>query len=174
MPGHFLLSVNIDDFQFPFRDKPDNRQMFKEIISLAVEKSAQRIEVGVTEDIKPQISDELPFELPNSMFFDLTKLGGEESVLYLNPMIGSSWSIGFDEIELEKFRQLVSHANLQLGVANTEETFLILIEEGYRPIDPPEIEEAFIQIEAESYSKIKHVYFVRGQTKPVEIPLPSP
>jgi hypothetical protein len=54
-----------------------------------------------------------------------------------------------------------------------KETLLVLVEEGYNPKDPPEIAEAFKNINPESYSEIKHVYFIRGK-EVAEIPLPTP
>jgi len=106
------------------------------------------------------------------MFFDLSKVNDADNILVLNTMIGGSCPIGFDKVELEKFEPLISHANGQLKKANVKETFLVLIEEGYRPTNPHEIVEAFTKINAESYSEIRHVYFVRGK-EVAEVPLPT-
>ncbi len=172
--GGFLLSVNLDDdYDFPFKKQPKNRQVFKDALSKAIREASQRLDVRETKDIKPQISERLPFKLPNIMFFDLSKVNDEDNILVLNTMIGGFCPIGFDKVELEKFEPLISHANGQLKKANVKETFLVLIEEGYRPTDPPEIAEAFKNINSASYSKIRHVYFVRGK-EVAEIPLPTP
>jgi len=174
LTGEFLLSVNVpDDYSFPLRGQPQKKQILKDVISRAITEASQRLDVGETQDLAPHINERLPFELPNIMFFDFHKLNNEGNGLVLNPMIGHSWSIGFDEIELEKFEHLVSYANKQLEAAHTDKTILILIEEGYRPIDPPEIAEAFANINAENYSEIRQVYFVRGE-EITEIPLPTP
>lgn len=172
LKGYFILSVNIDEYYFPFKKHPENKQIFMTVLSDAIEKTAQRLKIGEVEDLAPQINERIPFNLPNIMFFDLEKLDSDVSVLQLNLMIGGSWSIGFNKLELEKFEGLVSHANEQLRSSCTDKTFLVLIEEGHRPINPPEIVEAFTGINARSYSEIKHVYFVRGE-EVEEIPLPT-
>ena len=172
LSGEFILAVNIpDEYSFPSQKQKQSRQIFKAVLAKSIMETSQRLNVGETEDLVQQINDKLPFELPNIMFCDLAKLNNDGNVLMLSPMIGSSWSIGFDRVELEKFKQLVSHANLQLSAANTEETFLILIEEGYRPIDPPEIADALKNINHDSYSQINHIYYVCGE-KVEKSPLP--
>lgn len=159
--------MDIDNnYDFPFKKQPKNKQAFKDILYEAIVEAAQRLNVGEKTDLQPKINERLPFELPHIMFFDLYKGNNKGNVLLLELLIGGSAFI------LENFEQMVSHANEQLKKAHVKETFLILIEEGYNPKDPPEITDAFTNINPKSYSEIRHVYFIRGE-KIAEISLPT-
>ncbi|MBE9513268.1 MAG: hypothetical protein IMY77_04375 [Chloroflexi bacterium] len=172
LTGTFSLFVDTyKEYNFPFKKQPESRQTFKDILSETIIEVAQRLNVGETEDLKPEISERLLFMLPDIILLELKKLNNQGSVVKLHHGTTGCYSISFDELELEKFEQLVSHANEQLKQSNTKETFLVLIEERERPIDPPEIMQAFTNINAESYSEMRHVYFMRGG-EVTEIPLP--
>jgi len=173
LPGTFFLSVEIPkNYYLPFSEQ-ENKQKFKGVLSQAVYRTAQRLNPGETEDLKPQIIEQLPFVLPDVSVCDLHKFSDEGNVLYKGSGTIGWWSIGFDESEREKFNESISWANIQLKAAHVQETILVLIEEGHRPIDPPEIEEALKNINSASYSEISHVYFIRGE-EIAEIPLPIP
>ncbi len=168
LPGSFSLFVAIDsDYDFPFKKQAKNKQLFKKALSKAIMVTAHRLDAEQKEDITSQISEEIPFELPPTIFFDLYRSNDKNSILVIERLVGISSS------KLENFEHLVSHANEQLKKAEAEETFLVLIEEGYNPTDPPKIEEALKSIDASSYSEIRHVYFIRGE-EVAEIPLPIP
>jgi len=171
LPGTFSLSVDIPkDYYLPFNER-GKRQEFKNALCKVIYETAQRLKLGETEDLKPEITEQLPFVLPDVSVCDLHKFSDEGNVLYRGSGITGWGSIGFDNSELEQFEQLVSYANKQLMEANVQQTFLVFIEEGYRPIDPPEVEEAFKNINSISYSEIRYVYFIRGK-EVTEIPLP--
>jgi len=171
LPGIFFLSVDIPtDYYLPFNKQ--NKEEFMSVLSQAICRTAQKLKSGEPEDLIPQITAQLPFALPNSFFVTLHKHSDEGSALYKSSGFTGSASICFDNSELKEFEQLVSHANKQLKNADAKETFLVLIEEGHRPKDPPEVAEAFTNINAESYSEIRHVYFIRGE-EIAEIPLPT-
>lgn len=173
LPGAFALFVNVpDDYDFPFRGRPENRGGFKDVISDVIQEWAQRLDVGETIDLTSMMNKRSPFELPVTVFFDLHKLDKEGHFLGLVPMIAANGAIGFDEPELESFEQMVLHANCQLRQSKVKETFLVLIEEGFRPIDPAEIVEAFNDMNNASYSEIRHAYFIRGK-EVSEISLPD-
>jgi hypothetical protein len=173
LPGTFHLSVEIHrEYNLPF-NRQGNKQKFRDVLSQAVYGTAQSLKPGETKDLKPQIIKQLPFVLPDVSVFDLHKLSNGGSMLHKGFGTVGSWSIGFDKLELQKFNDLVLWANEQLKTAHVQETLLVLIEEGQRPINPPEIEEAFRNINNTSYSEIKHVYFIRGE-EIVEIPLTTP
>lgn len=173
LPGAFALFVSVpDDYDLPFRGRPENRERLKDAISEVIQEWAQRLDVGEKIDLTSKINKRLPFELPITVFLDLRKLDKEGHFLGLEPMIAASVSIGFDERELESFEQIVLHANCQLRRSNAKDTFLVLIEEGFRPIDPAEIVEAFDDMNNASYSEMRHVYFIRGK-EVSEIPLPD-
>jgi len=126
-------------------------------------RSFQKLKLGDEIDLAPQIQSQLSFKLPDLTFSTLHKLSNQGNAIYKSTGITGWGSIEFDEPELEEFELLVTHANEQLKLAKVKETFLVIIEEGYRNKDPREIEEAFAKIEPESYSEIGHVYFVRGE-----------
>ena len=173
LPGSFSLSASInDDYDFPFKKRPKNKQLFKKALSKAIMATASGLDVGETKDITSQVSKEIPFDIPLTVFFDLYRGVSKNSMLAVeSPMVGGS------PVPLEKFEQLISHANEQLRVAKnlgkTEKTFLVLIEERLNPTDPSEVAEAFKNIDSASYSAISHVYFIRGE-EIAEIPLPTP
>lgn len=173
LSGTFSLSIDIpQNYYLRFNGKK-NRQEFKDILCKAILQTAQTLKLGETKDLKPRIIKQLPFVLPDVSVCDLHKFSDEGNVLYKGSGITGWDSIGFDKTQLEEFEQLVLHANEQLKRASIKETFLVLIEEGHRPKDPPEIAEAFRNINSASYSKIKHAYFIRGE-EIAEIPLPTP
>ena len=162
LPDIFFLSVDIPtDYCLPFNKQ--NKEEFMRVLSQAIYRTAQKLKSGETEDLAPQITAQLPFALPNSFFVTLYKHNDEGNALYKGSGFTGSASICFTNSELKEFERLVSHANKQLKNANVKETFLVLIEEGHRPKDPPEVAEAFTNINAESYSEIRHVYFIRGE-----------
>jgi hypothetical protein len=173
LPGTFYLSVEIpQEYNLPF-NRQGNKQKVKGVLSQAIYRTAQSLKPGKTKDLKPQIIKQLPFVLPDISVFDLHKFSNEGSMLHKGFGTVGFWSIGFDKLELQKFNNLVLWANEQLKTARVQETLLVLVEEGQRPINPSEIEEAFTKINAGSYSKIRHVYFIRGK-EITEIPLPTP
>jgi hypothetical protein len=173
LPGTFYLSVEIpQEYNLPF-NRQENQQEFKDVLSQAIYRTAQSLKPGKTKDLKPQIIKQSPFVSPDVSVFDLHKLSNEGSMLYKGFGTVGFLSIGFDKLELQKFNDLVLWANEQLKTAHVQETLLVLIEEGQRPINPSEIKEAFTKINAGSYSEIKHVYFIRGE-EIAEIPLPTP
>ena len=174
LPGEFILSVYIPgECNLLSQKQKQKRQIFTAVLSKSIMETSQRLNVGETENLLQQINDKLPFELPDIESLELVKVNNDGKVLMVCPGPVGVWSIGFNRVELEEFEKLVSQANVQLSAANTEETFLILIEERHRPIDPPEIADAFKKMNVSSYSKITHVYFVRGK-EVAEIPLPTP
>lgn len=173
LPGTFYLSVEItQEYNLPFK-RQENQQKFKAVLSQAIYRTAQSLKPGKAKDLKPQIIKQLPFVLPDVSVFDLHKLRNEGSMLYKGFGTVGFLSIGFDKLELQKFNDLVLWANEQLKIAHVQETLLVLVEEGKRPINPSEIEGAFRNINSTNYSEIKHVYFIRGE-EVAEIPLPTP
>ena len=173
LAGTFFLSVEIPkDYDLLFNTQ-ENQQEFKDVLSQAIYRTAPRLKRGDKKDLKSQLIKQLPFVLPDVSVFDLHKLSNEGSMLYKGFGTIGWWSIGFDKLELKKFNDLVLWANEQLKTAHVQETLLVLIEEGQRPINTSEIKEAFTKINAGSYSEIKHVCFIRGG-KVAEIPLPTP
>lgn len=181
LKGTFRLFVDtLKDYNFPFKDdnlpakeRRKSRQIFKNILSETIIEAAERLNVGKTEDLRQTFSEGLSFNLTDILLLELQKISNQGNLIELHHGTTGWYSIGFDELELEKFEQLVSRANMQLKQSNTKETFWVLIEEGERPINPPEIVEAFKNINASSYSEIKHVYFIRGE-EVTKIPLPTP
>lgn len=170
VPGTFFLSIDIPKgYYLPLNEQ--NKQELRNLLYELIYETAQRLKSGEEENLEDEILRRLSFKLRNDCSFTLTKLSDEGSAIYKSSGIIGWDSISFDELELEKFEQLVSYANTQLKVAHTDKTVLILIEEGFRPIDPPEIAEAFTKVKPESYSKIGQVYFIRGD-EVTEIPLP--
>ncbi len=168
LPGSFSLFVTINsDYDFPFKKQAKNKQLFKKALSKAIMATVLRLDVEQKEDITPQISKEIPFVLPITIFFDLYKINDKNSMLVLERLVGGS------PAKLKKFEQRVSGANKQLKVANVEETLLVFVEEGFNPTEPTEVAEAFKNINSASYSEIRHVYFIRGK-EVAEIPLPTP
>lgn len=173
MPGVFLLTIDVpDDFYFPFRGQPQNRQIFVDAISEAVEQSMQTIEVGETIDLTERVKAKLPFELPHTAFLDLHKLDDEGKFLLVEPQTGGTGCVSLNEAELAWFEGIVLHASYQLKQSNASETFLLLIEERFKPTDPNGIAKAFQEMSRASYSNIKHVYFMSGETVR-EISLPD-
>ena len=163
LPGTFSLSIDIaQNCYLPF-NRGENRQEFKDIICKTILQTAQTLKLGETKDLIPQVTKQLSFTLTALLVLDLHKLSDEGNVLYKGSGITGWDSICFDKTQLEEFEQVVLHANEQLKRSSTKETFLVLIEEGYRPKDPDEIAEAFRNINSLSYSKIKRVYFIRGE-----------
>ena len=140
-------------------------------MSEIVIKATDKLNVGQKEDITNQIDEELQFNFSVTIFFDLYKVSNDGSTLIIERLVGVS------SAPLENFPQVISHANEQLKLAKeiikAKETLLVLIEEGLNFKDPPEVAEAFKNIDSASYSEIKHVYFVRGE-EVAEIPLPPP
>jgi len=166
LPGNFSLFVNIDeDYDFPFRKQPKNKQRFKKAVSELIIKVANKLNIGQKEDITNQIDEKLQFNFPVTVFFDLYKASNNGSTLVIERLVGGS------PVPLENFQQLISHANEQLKVASVEETLLVVVEEDLNPTEPSEVAEAFKNINSASYSNIRHVYFIRGG-EVGEIPLP--
>lgn len=172
LPGIFSLSLDIpQDYSLPFRIS-NNRQVLRDTIIKVVQKAAQTLELNEELDLAPQIQGQLSFKLPDFTPLTLYKLSDQGSAIYKSSGVTGGGSIEFDESELEEFELLVTHSNEQLKLAKVKETFLVIIEEGFRHKDPPEIEAAFAKIKLESHSEIRHVYFVRGK-EVAEISLPS-
>ncbi|MFC1990109.1 hypothetical protein ACFLVW_06105 [Chloroflexota bacterium] len=172
LPGTFFLSINIPQDYYPPFNKQANKQEFKRVLYDAVYKTAQKLKLGKTEDLEPQIKKQLPFALPDISPIDLHKFSDEGNTLYKGSGSIGWGSISFDSSELEEFEKIVAKANEQLREANMKETFLVLIEEGHRPKDPPEVADALKNINRDSYSEIRQVYFIRGD-EVAEIPLPT-
>ncbi len=173
LPGTFTLAIDIpQSYYLPF-DRKRNRQKFKDILCNAILRAAKTLKLGETKDLIPQVAKRSPLVSTNLLVLDLHKLSDEGNFLYKSSGTTGWDSIHFDKTQLEEFEQLVLHANEQLKKSSRKETFLVLIEEGYRPKDPDEIAEAFTKINAGSYSKIRHVYFIRGK-EITKIPLPTP
>jgi len=173
LPGTFTLAIDIpQSYYLPF-DRRRNRQEFKDILCNAILRAAKTLKLGETKDLIPQVARRSPLVSTDLLVLDLHKLSDEGNVLYKSSGTTGWDSIHFDKTQLEEFEQLVLHANEQLKKSCTKETFLVLIEEGYRPKDPDEIAEAFRNINSVSYSNIKYSYFIRGEEM-VEIPLPLP
>jgi hypothetical protein len=173
LPGIFSLSVDIPkDYYLPFNQQ-ENRQEFKSVLSEAIYRTAQKLKLEETEDLKPQITKQLPFLLPDLFLCDLQKVNDEGNMLGLGSGFTGWWHRELDEHELEKFEQLVSHASEQLEKANVKETFLVIIDEGHRIACSDTVAEAFKRINHDSYSHINHVYYLSGE-EIAEIPLPTP
>ncbi len=172
VPGTFSLSIDIPkDYYLPLNKQ--NKQELRDLLCEVVCETAQRLKSEEEENLEPEILRRLSFKLDNDCSFTLTKLSDKGSAIYKSSGIIGWGSISFDESELAEFEQLVSQANIQLEKATVKETFLVLIEEGHRPKDPPEVAEALKNINSASYSEISHVYFIRGE-EIAKIPLPTP
>ena len=168
LPGSFSLSASInDDYDFPFKKRPKNKQLFKKALSKAIMATASGLDVGETKDITPQVSKEIPFDIPLTVFFNLYRGVSKNSMLAVE-----SPGVGGSPVPLENFEHLVLKANEQLKKAEAEETLLVLVEEYLNPTEPSEVAEAFKNINSASYSNIRHVYFIRGK-EVAEIPLPT-
>ena len=178
LPGSFSLGIIISpkDYYLPLRGQ-HNKQKFKEVLCEAIFQTAQRLKLEEEQAITPQIMGQLPFALPDPFFCALNKLSDEGSALYISSRVTGSWSLKLNERELENFEQKISHANEQLKVAkkefNVKETFVVIIEEGFRITHPSTIPEAFKNINRNSYSHADHAYYVSGE-EVVEIPIPPP
>ncbi len=172
LTGTFLISFDIPrDSSLLFGGK-ENRQELQDTLYRTICEVSQVLNPGDEKDLIPQIQEQLSFKLPDSTSSILHKLSDQGSIIIKSPgMIGAE-SIDFDATELEEFKQLISYANEQLRKSNTKKTILVLIEEGYRPKDPPEVAEAFTKIDPISYSHINNIYFVSGE-EVAEITLPN-
>lgn len=173
LPGTFHLFVHIpNDYYLPFKQR--NKQELRNLLYEVINRSAQKLKSGEKEDLEHEIFAGLSFQLDNRCSFTLAKLYNEGSIISKGSGTGGSWnSNSFNNSELEELERMVSQANIQLKKANAKETFLALIEEGYRWKNPPVVTEAFKNINPVSYSEITHVYFIRGK-EVTEIPLPTP
>lgn len=174
LPGTFCLYTDIPkNFYLPIGEIKEirNRQEFKNTLCKAIYETAQRLKSGENEYLNSQIIEQLPFSLPDCFLCSLHKLSGEGSMLIRGSGFTGFWPPQLDEDELEKFKQLVSHANTQLSQANVKQTFLVIIEEGHRIALPDTVADALKRINRDSYSHINHIYYVSGE-KVVEIPLP--
>jgi hypothetical protein len=174
LTGTFMLSVHVPErYQFPFKGQPSNRNLLMEAICEGVKKCAKSLDIGETANLTQMVNRRLTsFKIPDDVDFELKKLSNEGSQLLVSPFWFYWDSIGFDSDELQEFEKKVSRANCQLGKSNADDAALVLIEEGHRDANPPELEDAFRRINKESYSKIRHVYFIRGvQVAEISIPV---
>jgi hypothetical protein len=171
LPGTFALSVEIpNDYSLPFRQ--ENKQEFKNVLNKVIRESAPRLKLQEGKELITEISRLLSFQLDTRCFFTLTKVYNKGSLISQGFGITGTWnSRSFDDYELREFKHLVLQANIQLKKANAKETFLVLIEEGYRWKNPPAVEEVLKNMDSANYSDINHVYFVSGE-EVAEIPLP--
>ena len=177
LPGTFFLSISIPpNYHLPFKGQQD-RQKFKDVLCEAIIQTAQALKLGEDSGLISQMNGKLPFALPHLFSCDLKKYSDEGSALCKSSGITGFWSPKLDEQELEKFDQLVSHANEQLKLAilefNVKKTILVVIDEGLRITNHDTIPEAFKSISRNSYSHIGHAYCVSGE-EVTEIPLPTP
>lgn len=171
LPGTFVLHISIpSNFYLPL--KGQRKQKLKDVLREAILQTAQTLQSGQDITLIPQISERLPFALPDSFSCALGRSSEEGSALYGSSGMPGVWSLRLNERELRKFEQLVSHANEQLEKANAKETFLIIIDEGLRITDHDTIPEAFKSISHSSYSHINHAYCMTGE-RVTEIPLPA-
>jgi len=166
LPGTFSLYIDIPkNYYLPLRGQR-NKQGFKNILYEAIFQIAQRLKLEERESLTPHLG-QLPFALPDTFLCALQKVSDEGSMLRLGSGATGWWSTELDEHELEKFEQLISHANEQLRVAqkefNVKQTFLVIIEEGYRITYPDTLADAIKRINHTSYSHINHIYYVSGE-----------
>ncbi|MGD0795056.1 MAG: hypothetical protein ABR958_05650 [Dehalococcoidales bacterium] len=140
-----------------------NRQKLKEVLINLISKASQELKDEEERDLTHYVQKQLPFKFTDLESLTLYKINNLGSEIYKSSGITGAESINFDSAELNQFQQLVKKANTQLSKPNANMNFLVLIEEGHRPIDPPEIEEAFRKIEPTSYSNISRVFFIRGE-----------
>lgn len=187
LPGTFLLghSISPKNYYLPLQGHRghQNKQKFKNVLCEAIFQTAQTLKLKEVQALTPQIKGQLPFALPDSFFCALQKVSDEGSALYKSSGVLGFWSLKLKEPELEKFEELVSHANdKQLKVArkefNVKETFLVIIAEGQRLTIPETVAKALKKINHDSYSQINHIYYISydisGEGKEVEeIPLPT-
>lgn len=171
LPGTFNLDIDIPPNYHLSLKGHHNKQQFKKVLYEAIIQTAPTLKVGKDRGLTPQISERLPFALPDSFFCALCKVSDKGSALYKSSGVGGSWSPKLNEDEFKKFEQLVSHANEQLSKANAKQTFLVIVEEGLRLTIPETVAMALEQINRNSYSHINHIYYVSGE-EVVEIPLP--
>ncbi len=172
LPGTFLLSISISpkNYCIPLGEQ-QNKQKFKNVLCETIFQTAQKLKLEEEQALTPQIIGQLPFALPDSFFCVLCKVSDKGSALYKSSGVMGSWSPRLNEDELEKFEELVSHANKQLGQAtNAKRTILVIIEEGLRMTILDTVAMALEQINHASYSQINHIYYISGE-KVAEIPL---
>ena len=178
LPGTFCLYIDIsNNYYLPLRGR-HNMQEFKNVLYENIFQVAQMLKLEEERHLTPQVIKQLPFALPDSFFCALHKVSKEGSVLVLGSGVTGFWSRELNERELNKFKQLVSHANNeQLRVAkeefNIKEVFLVFICEGLRLANPYTVANAIKRINYDNYSRINHIYYVSGK-KVVKISLPTP
>lgn len=171
LPGTFLLDINVP--QNCIIPSHANRRNLVDTLTVGIQKTALSLNLCDERDLIPTVAPRLSFNLPELFTCILHKTSNEGNQLTLSSGQIFVESINFSDSELIKFEQLVSTANSQLQKAKTKRTFLLLIEEGHRPIDPPAIEHAFTQIDSENYSHIKHVFFVSERQLKLTYRLPD-
>jgi hypothetical protein len=164
LSGEFVLYITSPkNYQLPLQGK-ENKQKFKDIISQAIIEKSQTLKLEDKIDLTPQITTESSLSAPNHFFFELHKSSDEGSALYQSSGVVGSWSPSLNKHELEKFIELVSHANEQLKQAtNAKQTFLIIIEEGLRITTHGTVIMAFKQIDHTIYSHIDYIYYISGK-----------
>lgn len=180
LPGIFHLYIDIpQSYCLPIKGqeaKQELRNLLCELICRTVPKLQIREKADLIRRIRLMLRIRNKpgriFYIPNTLICTLTKIDDEGNVLSLGSGLTYWRSPEVEDAELQKFEQLVSHANEQLKKANVEETFLVFIE-GHNGREPSVIAKAFSNINQESYSGIKYVYFVIGE-EVAEIPLPIP
>jgi hypothetical protein len=163
LKGTFHISCDVPrDSSLLFGGKK-NRQELRDTIYRTICEVSRVLNPGDENNLIPLIQRQISFKLPDSTSLTLHKLSDQESTISKGSGMTGFESPNFNLKEIEKFEHLIQKANEQLEMSKAKKTFLVLIEEGYRPINPDEIKEAFYKIEPTSYSQISNVYFVRGE-----------
>jgi len=174
LPGTFYLDIDIpNNYYLPLRGQ-HNKQIFKDVVYETILQVAQILKLDEERHLTPQIIKQLPFSLPESFSCSLHKISKEGSLLVRGSGGMGVWSLKLNKHELNKFMQLVSHANEQLRLAqnkfNIRQTLLVIIEEGLRITDCDTVVDALKRIDRARYSNINHIYYVSGEELE-EIPL---
>ena len=171
LPGIFYLHVNAPkNYVLPL--KQENVKELTDVLRDVIYNASQKLHLNSKKDLKPKINKKLSFSLPNGFRCILHKIDNKGSMLTFDSGQTGWKPPEFTESELEKFEELVSTANEQLKKADVQETFLVFIEEGYRPINARDITKALESLKPASYSDIKYVYLVSGE-QVAEIFLPN-
>ena len=177
LTGTFSLDIEIPgDYCFPRKnDKIQWNKIheFRNLLASVIYDKAPTLRLEEQRDLTTQITNKLSFALPESFRCRLKKAGYEGSVLTISPEQIGYLAPGYGATEIEEFEQLVSQANGQLRMAGARQKWLVLIEEGDRPVDSAAVAEGLARISPENRSEITRFYCLGGG-EVVEIMLPSP
>ena len=177
LTGTFSLDVEIPgDYCFPRKnDKIQWNKIheFRNLLASVIYDKAPTLRLEEQRDLTTQITNKLSFALPESFRCRLKKTAYEGSVLIISPEQTGCLAPGYSDNEIEKFEHLVSQANGQLRMAGARQKWLVLIEEGDRPVDSAAVAEGLARISPENRSEITRFYCLGGG-EVVEIMLPSP